>query len=153
MDQIWDWANWGVDWAWGLPLIVVTVVFHAYGLGMIGRLTRVHLAGKGPIRNISAVSVLVMGGTALFATLLHGFESVLWAASYRLVGAASDNRAAMLYSLSAMTTYGHENVRLPTGWQLMGALEALNGWILFGLTTAFLFSVMQKAWSGAEVEC
>jgi hypothetical protein len=36
---------------------------------------------------------------------------VLWAASYRLVGAASDNRGAMLYSLSAMTTYGHENVR------------------------------------------
>jgi hypothetical protein len=35
----------------------------------------------------------------------------------------------------------------------MGALEALNGWILFGLTTAFLFSVMQKAWSGAESEC
>jgi hypothetical protein len=28
----------------------------------------------------------------------------------------------------------------------MGALEALNGWILFGLTTAFLFTVVQKAW-------
>ncbi|MGB8322482.1 MAG: hypothetical protein WCE52_05920 [Candidatus Acidiferrum sp.] len=153
MDQIRDWGNWGVDWAWGLPLIVATVVFHAYGLGMIGRMTRVHLAGKGPIRNISAVSVLAMGGTALFATLLHGFESILWAASYRLVGAASDNRAAMLYSLSAMTTYGHENVRLAAGWQLMGALEALNGWILFGLTTAFLFSVMQRAWAGAEAEC
>jgi hypothetical protein len=27
----------------------------------------------------------------------------------------------------------------------MGALEALNGWILFGLTTAFLFTVMQRA--------
>jgi hypothetical protein len=25
-------------------------------------------------------------------------------------------------------------------------LEALNGWILFGLTTAFLFSIMQRAW-------
>jgi hypothetical protein len=29
---------------------------------------------------------------------------------------------------------------------MMGALEALDGWILFGLTTAFLFTVMQKAW-------
>jgi hypothetical protein len=29
---------------------------------------------------------------------------------------------------------------------MMGALEALNGWILFGLTTAFLFTVVQRAW-------
>jgi hypothetical protein len=31
----------------------------------------------------------------------------------------------------------------------MGALEALNGWILFGLTTAFLFAIVQKAWSNS----
>jgi hypothetical protein len=30
---------------------------------------------------------------------------------------------------------------------MMGSLEALNGWILFGLTTAFLFAIVQKAWS------
>jgi hypothetical protein len=29
----------------------------------------------------------------------------------------------------------------------MGALEALNGWLLFGLTTAFLFSIIEKVWS------
>jgi hypothetical protein len=28
----------------------------------------------------------------------------------------------------------------------MGALEALNGIILFGLTTAFLFSMIQEVW-------
>jgi hypothetical protein len=26
----------------------------------------------------------------------------------------------------------------------MGGLEALNGWLLFGLTTAFLFALTQK---------
>ena len=31
-------------------------------------------------------------------------------------------------------------------WQLMGALEALNGMLLFGLTTAFLFAMIQKVW-------
>ena len=29
---------------------------------------------------------------------------------------------------------------------MMGALEALNGMMLFGLTTAFLFSVLQTHW-------
>jgi hypothetical protein len=28
----------------------------------------------------------------------------------------------------------------------MGAMEALNGWLLFGLTTAFLFGVIEKIW-------
>jgi hypothetical protein len=34
----------------------------------------------------------------------------------------------------------------------MGALEALDGWILFGLTTAFLFTVIQRVWSPAQSE-
>jgi hypothetical protein len=29
---------------------------------------------------------------------------------------------------------------------MMGALEALNGMILFGLTTAFMFTLIQKIW-------
>jgi hypothetical protein len=28
----------------------------------------------------------------------------------------------------------------------MGPLEALNGMLLFGLTTAFMFAVIQKVW-------
>jgi hypothetical protein len=53
----------------------------------------------------------------------------------------------MLYSLSAMTTYGHASLFLEYKWQLMGALEALNGWLLFGLTTAFLFGIIKKVWA------
>ena len=52
----------------------------------------------------------------------------------------------MLYSLSAMTSYGHADIYLDRHWQMMGALEALNGMMLFGLTTAFLFSVLSSYW-------
>jgi hypothetical protein len=52
----------------------------------------------------------------------------------------------MLYSLSAMTSYGHANLYLEPQWQLMGALEALNGMLLFGLTTAFLFAMIREVW-------
>jgi hypothetical protein len=138
--------NWGADWAWGLPLIVLTVIFHAYGLAFINKRVMSRLEGEAWTRNPSSVSVLVMGATALWATLLHGFECTLWGASYRFLGALPDNKSAMLYSLGAMTTYGHENFQLASHWRLMGGLEALNGWILFGLTTAFLFGIMQKAW-------
>ena len=52
----------------------------------------------------------------------------------------------MLYSLSAMTSYGHANLYLQAHWQMMGALEALNGMLLFGPTTAFLFAMIQSVW-------
>ena len=49
----------------------------------------------------------------------------------------------MLYSLGAMTTYGHTSVHLNPQWELLGAMEALEGMLLFGLTTAFLFSIFR----------
>jgi hypothetical protein len=76
----------------------------------------------------------------------------MWATAYRLLGASMDNKSAMLYSLNALTSYCHEELHLAPHWKLMGALEALNGWILFGLTTAFLFAVIQKVWSHTNGE-
>ena len=53
----------------------------------------------------------------------------------------------MLYSLSAMTIQRPRgSVLLEPHWQLMGGLEALNGMLLFGLTTAFLFAMIQRVW-------
>jgi hypothetical protein len=87
-----------------------------------------------------------MSGTSLLCTILHGIEGAIWAAAYRFLNAIPDERSAMLYSISAMTSYGHENLFLKPRWQLMGALEALNGMLLFGLTTAFLFAMIQRVW-------
>ena len=81
------------------------------------------------------------------ATILHIGEAGIWAFAYKALGALTDYRTAMLYSLNAITSYGHTNVSLEDYWHLMGALEALNGWLLFGLSTAFLFGVIAKVWS------
>jgi ABC-type Co2+ transport system permease subunit len=76
----------------------------------------------------------------------------LGAFAYLFLGALADFRSAMLYSISAITSFGHANLDLAPQWQMMGALEALNGWILFGLTTAFIFTVVQKVWPRTDVE-
>jgi hypothetical protein len=52
----------------------------------------------------------------------------------------------MLYSLSAITTYGHAELFLLDRWKLLGALEALNGIMLLGLTTAFMYGIIQRVW-------
>lgn len=143
---------WYADWAWGLPLIVLTVVIHVFGLGQIGRsLFRVS-EGMLERRHPTFVFVTVVGATTLLATSLHAIEAGIWAGAYRLLGALSDNKSAMLYSLNALTSYGHTNLNLESRWQLMGAMEALNGWLLFGLTTAFLFAAIEKVWQSANKE-
>jgi hypothetical protein len=97
-------------------------------------------------RHPTVVFAVVMGTTVLLATTLHAVEAGIWAISYRFLGAMPDFKAAMLYSLNAITSYGHESLLLESHWQLMGAIEALNGCLLFGLTTAFLFGIIQKIW-------
>jgi hypothetical protein len=78
--------------------------------------------------------------------MLHWIEALGWAIAYHLLGATINFKSAMLYSTSAITSYGHASLYLEPRWQLLGTLEALDGWIVFGLTTAFLFAVIQKAW-------
>jgi len=82
----------------------------------------------------------------LLATLLHALEAGVWAVAYHQLGALTSMAAALLYSLSAITTYGHAELYLAPHWRLMGALEALNGLLLFGLTTAFLYAHVQRVW-------
>lgn len=138
-------APWATDWITGSALIVVTLVTHVVGLGLMGRGTILIQDKIMKHRHSGAIFVVLMGVAASLATFLHGIEAGMWALAYRALGAVPDNKSAMLYSLGAMTTYGHETQLLEERWRLMGAVEALNGWLLFGLTTAFLFWLFQKA--------
>jgi hypothetical protein len=141
-----DVGAWNANWAWSLPLIVLNVVIHVIGLGLINESIVRILSGALARGRFVFMFALVLGVAALLATVLHGIEAATWAIAYRVLGALPDTKSAMLYSLSAMTSYGHANLFLEEQWQLMGALEALNGMLLFGLTTAFLFAMIQKVW-------
>jgi MFS superfamily sulfate permease-like transporter len=141
---------WSTNWAWSMPLIVLTVVIHVLGLGLVNEWVRSVLSPALKRRHLMFVFVTVMGVTVTLVTLLHGIEATAWAAAYQLLGALPDSKSAMLYSLSAMTSYGHATLFLEGTWQLMGALEALNGMLLFGLTTAFLFAIIHQIWLNRE---
>jgi hypothetical protein len=142
-----DPIEWSADWAWGMPLILLNVLIHVIGLGAVAQRAG-RISGRIAARRYPTVAFIALVGTAtLLATCLHWTEAAIWAVGYELLGSLPDFRSAMLFSLNAMTSYGHTSLNLDARWQLMGALEALNGWLLFGLTTAFLFAVIQKTWS------
>jgi hypothetical protein len=144
LDEIGSWES---SWLWGLPLIVLTVVMHVIGLALI-RAGFVRAFRNRPVG--SGLSVLrfasVMGVTMALVIGLHVLQVAVWAAAYVLLGALPGPRDAMLYSMGAMTTYGHAAVFLRPAWQMLGALQSLNGVMLFGLSTAFLYGMIQQAW-------
>jgi hypothetical protein len=136
----------GADWAWGVPLIVPTVLIHVAGLGAVSQIAVHAYSRMIEHRHPTAVLVVVMGVTTLLAICLHAIEAAIWAAAFLLLGALPDSRTSLVYSLNAITSYDHTNLSLGAHWQLMGSREALNGWLLFGLTSTFLFAVIQKVW-------
>jgi len=93
---------WSANWAWSLPLIVLTAVIHVLGLGLITRKIASVSNGVEERRYPTAAFAVIMGATTLSATILHGAEAAIWAAAYRLLGALPDQRTAMLYSLNAI---------------------------------------------------
>jgi MFS superfamily sulfate permease-like transporter len=141
-----DALTWDGNWACSLPLVMLTVIFHVIGLGLFNvQMIRLEEKIEGR-RRYEATFVIVMGVTTVWTTILIGIEAGVWATAYRILGAIPDSRTAMLYSLSAITTYGHSEIFLAEHWRLMGALEALNGIMLFGLTTAFMYGMIQRVW-------
>ena len=134
---------WGADWGYGIPLILASIAFHVSGLvGLEWLLIGFERRRKKP-RTISyfLVMMLICANVAL---LMHVTEATAWALLYAYLGALPDFQTAMLYSLNAMTSYGHENVQLNNDWRLLGAIESMNGVMIFGLTTAFLFTAMRE---------
>src|SRR5208282_3129266 len=117
---------WSADWIWGLSLIVLTLTFHVSCLGLIS-LRTVHIASRiiSERRHSKIAFVAMIGITSLLASVLHGIEAGIWALAYRFLGAIPDFGDSMLYSVNAMTSYGHTDQILQAHWRLMGALEAL----------------------------
>ena len=89
-----------------------------------------------------AIMVGAITAIGLLLIALHGIEAALWAAAYLWLGALGSPQAAILYSVDSIATRGASGVILQPHWQMMGALEAVDGMLLFGISTAFIFTVM-----------
>jgi hypothetical protein len=83
----------------------------------------------------------------LLLAALHGIEAALWAVAYRWLGALDSLADAILYSVDSISTRGASGLMLEPHWRTMGALEAMGGMLLFGISTAYIWTVMQIYWS------
>ena len=140
-----------VNWAWGLSLIALTIAIHTMGVVMMavaGLRIRLWLEIRNlGFRYVIRIVIAGVGAVGLLLAVLHGMEATIWAAAYVWLGALDSLKDAILYSLDSMTTRGASGLMLEPHWQMMGALEAANGMLLFGISTAYIFAEMQVYWS------
>jgi voltage-gated potassium channel len=133
----------------GSALIVVTVLIHA-----IGTTAWVSYLGKKYVGDLpwsGRRAMLVLVNTALVVFALHALEIGIWAASYLAlvpVNELASFEEAAYFSFVTFTTLGYGDISLSESYRLLSGIEALNGIILVGWTTAMIFSVVQHIWQG-----
>ena len=139
------------SWALGLSLIVLTIAIQTSAVVMMafGLETRIRVEvanHKDDPRRAIPIVIGHIGAVGLILAALHGLQGVLWALAYDWLGAFDSFTDASVYSLGTMTTFEIPGLVLPPRWQMLGALEAVNGVLLFGISTAFIFAVIQAYW-------
>jgi hypothetical protein len=87
--------------------------------------------------------LIVVTGLAAVALMVgHVLEVAVWAIVYALVGIAPGTNPAY-FAFVNYTTLGYGDVLPAAEWQLIGPITAMNGVLLFGLSTAVLFEVLR----------
>ena len=139
------------NWAWGLSLIALTMAVHASGIvimaiAMLSIRSRVEARSSLRFHHLLATVIGLIGMVGLLLAVLHGIEAALWAFAYLWLGALNSPADAILYSVDSLSTRGASGLTIERHWQMMGALEATDGMLLFGISTAFIFTAMQAYW-------
>jgi hypothetical protein len=126
-----------------LPTILATIVIHALAvLAVVHLFLREHRLGRAGIRFWR--DLLIVSRTALLALLAHLIEIVIWALVFEFCGEFSQLSTAVYHSAVNYTSLGYGDVVMSTEWRLLGPLETADGMLMFGVSTAMIFAVIER---------
>lgn len=122
-------------------IVALCVIIHTIGLVI---LVEWLLAWRSAIERHFGVmrQALLLAVVFAFIILLHVGETAIWAAFYYLRSLFQDYETSLYFSLSSYTTIGYGDVLLPQRWRLLGTVEGVSGVLLCGLSTAFIFAIV-----------
>jgi len=101
---------------------------------------------------IRASAVLAMFTLIMMAGAL--VQIAVWAEVFLLRGEFADFATAFYHSTVNFATLGYGDIVMSERGRLLGALEAANGVLMFGLTTGVLYSVfnalLRRVWDARD---
>jgi hypothetical protein len=122
-------------------LIGICLAIHCAGMVLLG-IPLVNRRRAIEQRAGTVYIVLLLMGVFAVLLLLHLVENCIWAAFYYWRSLFENYETSLYFSFGTYTTIGYGDVVLPGKWRLLGALEGISGVLLCGLSTAFLFRVV-----------
>lgn len=122
-------------------LVSATVVIHLIGLDLLQVMLRWHIERLTGWLHLDRMIVPL--GIVLGLFVVHGVEIWLYALAYWKAGVVTGLEHALYFSISAYSTLGEAGPVLPLSWRIVGALEAVDGMLLIGWSTAFLFQILR----------
>jgi voltage-gated potassium channel Kch len=133
----------------GSAMIALTVVIHTAGI--IGLVVWLKAHFSRFMENLSVApmtGILVIVIVGIF--LVHTVEIWLWAVLYIWLGEFVEFERALYFSTVTFTSLGYGDITLQERWQLLSGFEAINGIILFGVSTAFVYAAIRMLFGVAE---
>lgn len=127
----------------GIGVTAVTIVIHGTALFAIVHWVRheravEHLgAGFWPDLGIVAIAVLI-------ALIAHLTEIGTWALLFLLFGEFQAFGMAFYHSAVNYTTLGYGDIVMSPAWRSLGPIEAADGLLMFGFSTAMIYAVIQR---------
>ena len=88
--------------------------------------------------------VAIVARAMSIAIVAHLIEIALWAVLFIICGEFPDFGTAYYHSAVNYTTLGYGDLIMTPSWKLLGPLEAADGMLMFGVSTAMLFAVIQR---------
>jgi hypothetical protein len=132
-----------------IPLAVATgafactIILHALAVSatvdFIRRERRLGHAGASFVLDVGIATVAIT-----FALVAHLVDIAVWAVLFMLCGEFPVFAVAFDHSAVNYTTLGYGDVVMSPSWRLLGPLEAANGMLMFGVSTAIIFTVIQR---------
>jgi hypothetical protein len=127
-------------------LVAITIVIHGVGTtSWIRYLLARHTDASGHFKPTKSLRVVI--STAIVLITLHLVEILVWALAYMLMLPTDELQsleASLYFSAVTFTTLGYGDITLSSDWRLLSGLEAIDGILLIGWSTAFLFAVRHQ---------
>lgn len=117
------------------------IAVHSAAIAVMARMARAH-ATNGSRRRAMVRLMVVMAIALAVLMLAHTFEIWIWSLLYDLLGVAPEGANNFTFAFVNYTTLGYGNVVPMPRWEVLGPMTAMNGVLLFGLSTAVLFQIL-----------
>lgn len=129
----------------GLVVVGITVVIQGYGTYFwLNRYEKFKAGHSLSYFEKAQVRILIL--TSVFLIFLHLLQASIWSVIYLAVPGIVEFdtfEKAMYFSLVTFTTLGYGDITIISDNRMLAGLEAINGIILIGWSTAFMFSIYQ----------